>query len=340
MKPGIRDFLNLSFSPNGDYLGAGDEEGVTLWCTARGQCLDRTPYTTASSQDASFDRISREVEFATHQEGWHILIHSREGAELRPLRVLSSSLSPTLEIGPALQEASQAGLGSLALARNDRLIVAAHRTSLLVFPPEGKPFFRMETGKHYTSLEVSPNGRWAAGTPSPQHYENSRPDVWALQPSGEQVDHDFEALSEGATFGFTPDSRWLVSRKNGRLLFRSAEYSKRQWELSLDAPEGSQDSQPFVFSPNGALLAVAVSPGIIRLYSVSGTAIPRFHPVASLQSPDRLPIRALSFDQPAAQLAAIVQGRRIQLWNLRGLAKHLRDMKLNKGFPSFPPDPH
>jgi hypothetical protein len=81
------------------------------------------------------------------------------------------------------------------------------------------------------------------------------------------------------------------------------------------------------------MLAVAVSRYKIQLYRLDDGADFSLKVLATLESPDRSPLRILAFSQDGSRLAAATKNQLVQIWNLNRLREELAALGLGDDFP-------
>jgi WD40 repeat protein len=168
---------------------------------------------------------------------------------------------------------------------------------------------------------VSPDGRWVA-TGSHHYLEGAGNKVWDAQ-SGQHV-ADLP-IAGGASVGFSPDSRWLLTSGGGRArIWRTG-----TWQEGPVLGTGSFG----VFTPDGELLALEAGPSVVRLVrTATGKE------VARLTAPEPTRLSPQCFTPDGSQL--ITQGSEsgaLHIFDLRAIRQGLREIGLDWSDEPLPP---
>jgi WD40 repeat protein len=171
-------------------------------------------------------------------------------------------------------------------------------------------------GAGLSGVELSPDGRWAAGN----SWHGSGLRVWDAQ-DGQQVAH---LMPENTTVNgcFSPDGAVLATSSNADLrLWRAG-----RWDQVLRIPRRrpySGGGEAIAFTPDGARLAAVDLHGTITFYD------PRTGERRdSLEPPSPQPLGGLSFARDGSLLAAACVSNRIQVWDLEELSRQLDALRL------------
>jgi hypothetical protein len=208
-------------------------------------------------------------------------------------------------------------------------VIVVHHTNVfaLVFNSHAAPSL-ISVGEHFTRVAVHPAGSWMAGWSRGQNLIQ----VFGLDPA--KAIRSRRSIPGAEHFAFSPDGEWLgLCGTDGFHFYRVGEWSKIVFHLprsSTAAPHG-----PLAFSRDGRILAVAYSPYDIRLYRLDGSAVGEPKLLATLESPDRIPLQLLAFSPDGRHLAAATRNQIVQLWNLSSLRDGLIDLKLAGDWPEY-----
>ena len=171
-------------------------------------------------------------------------------------------------------------------------------------------------------VALSADGQWlaAAGWHSPEAR------LWNAR-TGERV---LSLPGERMRVTFTPDGRELVVAASQAFDFYDVNTQKitRRIERQANMHVGR-----VAYSADGRLMAMEVSPGVIRLCEVkTGRTI------AHLQEPNGNVSRWMGFTPDGTQLLMTATNERaIHRWDLRALRTELKAMGLDWDWPEFPP---
>jgi WD40 repeat protein/predicted Ser/Thr protein kinase len=169
------------------------------------------------------------------------------------------------------------------------------------------------------SVALSPDGRWVA--------MGSFWDVgYVLETGSGATVHSFNGHRASVTFD--PRGRWLAAGTAQEYRLWSVDGWKelRRW------PRESASAQyaPLAVNPEGALLAVTLTPRVISLLVAdSGEELAR------LEAPSLLFVSALTFSHDGLQLAASSENGVMQVWNLARLREELRRLGLDWNEPTI-----
>jgi WD40 repeat protein/tetratricopeptide (TPR) repeat protein len=188
----------------------------------------------------------------------------------------------------------------------------------------------MPTGANswISSIAVSPDGRWAAAGGPPLVWDLPHRRLVQVLSSGDRGDRP------GTFVAFSPDGRWLVSC-SGDMSSPGYDF----WEVGtwkrrrFDPESGSSGWGTPVFSPDGRLMALRVSPQQIRLVeAATGRTI------AHLSTIQPLHASPLAFSPDGTRLIASTNRNIALMWDLRRIREQLRMMVLDWDQPPFPPE--
>lgn len=185
-------------------------------------------------------------------------------------------------------------------------------------------------GAYFTQLALHPDGQWLAGKAA----DSNALQLWKMPPAERGP---AATVPSGDYFAFSPDGQWLATCWAGQFEF----YEVGAWEkpvFRIPRTHASDQHAPVAFSRAGRLVALATSRYVIQLFQLpeSGQVAPVL--IATLESPDRLPLALLTFRPDGRQLAAATDGQLIQLWNLAQLREGLAALELHGNWPEYSPD--
>jgi tetratricopeptide (TPR) repeat protein len=194
------------------------------------------------------------------------------------------------------------------------------------------PALPIGSNRSMTSITISPDGRWAAAG----GWKESGIYVWdlprrrlesVLPPGGDAFDNTFAVA-------FSPDGRWLVSCTHNEAAPGFYFWEVGTWKRGPFIPKVSPTGLGApVFSPDGWLVALSVSPQQVRLAeTATGRAIAHLSTLQPLQA---LP---LAFSPDSTKLIASTGRKTALMWDLRGIRARLRTMGLDWDQPPFPPE--
>jgi len=93
------------------------------------------------------------------------------------------------------------------------------------------------------------------------------------------------------------------------------------------------------FARDGSTVAVALPRYTIRLFKLPASESNETKMIATLESPDRLPLELLVFSADGRQLAAGTDRQIVQLWNLAALREGLAQLDLQQSWPQYATSP-
>jgi serine/threonine protein kinase/WD40 repeat protein len=195
-------------------------------------------------------------------------------------------------------------------------------TILLVdLPTEAVQTQRFDHAKA-TILDVSRDGRWLATS----GWHSDRVRLWNAE-SGTMV-HEWIG-EEGRMVYFTPDSRSLILCLHGEF---SVHDIQSQQEVRRIRRDVAQFPGHVGFTPDGAIMALEMAPGIIHL---KDTLTDRT--IAKLEDPSGDRAAWMSFSPDGTKLMATAPyADSVHIWDLRLIRQHLAESGLDWDAPPYP----
>jgi serine/threonine protein kinase/WD40 repeat protein len=305
-------YREIDVSPDGRLLAVGMDDGVRLLELASGRELAFLPL--AQTLSVIFQPSGREL--LTCGRGglrrWHIRM---DAAAPNRLHIGPPHAVP-LPVVPHLARCSQ-DRGTLAIAgRAMGMAVVVDLTTEAV-----QSRLAPHSGLNHAAL--SPDGQWAATA----GWNAKSAKVWNAR-TGEMV----KELPLGGPIGvfFTPDNKTLVTTRGGEYCF----WDMRSWQLIRQLRWDIATHYGVVaFSPDGKLMALELSAGIIHLMEIATGRT-----LAKLEDPNLDRPTWICFTPDGTQLVTTaVYAKAVHVWDLRRIRAQLAMMDLDWDAPPFPP---
>jgi serine/threonine protein kinase len=308
------------FSPDGRLLAVGMDEGARLWDLQSGRELAALPPGTIY---VSFNARGRK-DGAPDAPRTELLTCGADGLLRWPI----TSIDPqgkSLRVGPP-QQLSKLGRAWFAHTPD------GHTLAVVTQLGGANQILDVETGEVRRDMGVHPqgevhalsgDGRWAASW----GWHSDRVRLWNAG-TGQMV-HEWVPGKRTLVF-FTPDSQTLIMARDDMFSFWNVETLQPIRQLHRDV---TQYPGWMAFSPDGRLMALEMTPGVIHLKEASTGRT-----VAKLEDPHGDRATWQGFTPDGTQL--VVVGRyagAIHIWDLRAIRKRLKAMNLDWEWPEFPP---
>jgi WD40 repeat protein len=222
-------------------------------------------------------------------------------------------------------------LGAMARSLDRMKAAVIQNNSVILVPIESQPGTSVEKydlDAHYTQVALHPKGKWLA---------TWRPDsnvvcLWNL--SNATPGLHSRNLPGGKYFTFSPDGKWFATCSGGEFQF----YRVGNWDqpaLRISRKPALDQHAPVSFARDGSTVALASSRHTIQLLKLSDSDPATSEIIATLGSPDRLPLEMLAFSPDGRRLAAVTDRQIVQLWNLAALRRGLVELDLHRNWPEY-----
>ncbi|HUQ72681.1 MAG TPA: protein kinase [Planctomycetaceae bacterium] len=304
---------SVAFHPAGRLLAILDDSRLRIWDFALRKLIATVPLAGYWS-----------IHF--HPKGESLMAVNAEGLHRFPFRARDSSqperitFGPveTLWKGPFLQHVSISPVGS-------KLAASRSVGPGIVFDWEdSERQILLENHAQTSAISFSADGqRVATGT-----WKGRGVKIWNAD-TGEIL-QELPEIPGSASVVFSPDGRWIAtSEESGYKI-----WDARDWTLVLRAAgTGGETPGPVAFAPDGAIAAVGVKDGGVRLIQVPGG-----EELATLVAPAPRPFQGLCFSPDGTRLAVSAAGA-MQVWDLRAIRSQLGHLALDWGLPAYRPEP-
>lgn len=305
---GPRNVQSLDFSRDGAYVVGVTSGGACLWEVRSGRLAAVLPL-----EDATGGALA--------DDGRTLLISGRGGLQRVALQATPGGQPAFL--GPpqpvAGWDGGSLGWGFVARGQPDRFLSGDGTRVVMADLAPGGRVRVVKTEAPFTSLALSPDGRWLVSS----RWKGHGTRVWDLEAGGRER----RLEDEGGSAMFSPDGRWLAVGSSREFIL----YATSDWRpvRRLERDAASALSGLVAFSPDGRWLALTPTLRQIQLVTVAGgTEIATFEAPA----PDR--ILTLGFSPDGTRLAAGTDNGGVQLWNLAEVQGRLAPLGLDWRVPA------
>jgi serine/threonine protein kinase/WD40 repeat protein len=311
------------FSPDGQLLAVGMDQGTRLWDLRSGRELVALP---AGTSYVCFETKAQGERgpITPKNPPWVLLTGGRDG--LLRWRVTSrDTRGKHLRLGPPeqLSPLCRACFGQDPDGRRLAAMTGTGRSSKIMDLETGK--VRQELGIHPLGElhALSGDGRWAASC----GWHSDRVYLWNAK-TGQRVSE--WVVGRQTLVFFSPDSRALIIARGDAFSFWDVETLQPIRRLHRDL---AQFPGWVAFSPDGQLMALEMAPAVIHLIQVAtGRTVARF------ADPHRDRATWQGFTPDGTQLVVLAaHTRAIHIWDLRAVRARLKDMNLDWDWAEFPP---
>jgi WD40 repeat protein len=309
------DLRSIDFSPDNRLLLAASGKQITFWEAESGRQAGSMPV--ANSLSALFSANSQNL-FTSSDSGlfkWPLNYRKEDGACMRT--------------GPPQRlHAMHDTLGMMAFSRDRTTLAVVRNESVLVGPAEPGARYGLRTnnlGTHYSQLALHPDATWLATRSGDSDVLH----LWDLSKAGSGLTAASVpvVVPSGKYFTFSPDGKWLATCLPGEHRF----YRVGDWKTpAFRHPRrlASDQHAPVAFAQDGRTVAVAWSRHTIQLLKLPISGGRDLELIATLESPDRLPLEVLAFSPNGGRLAAATDRQIVQFWNLALLRERLVALNL------------
>jgi WD40 repeat protein len=312
VRAGLADQLkNIDFSPDSRCLAAISGERITVWeCTVASEmAVLGSPYTSGGW----FSADSRRLFVST-------------GAGLRMCSVPCRSSNVTQRFSRVPEEL---GAMSLSSDRHDAAVVFHDKVLMLSLDAGTNAVAQTNnTTIHYHRIALHPEGLWLAAM-------TAGSDALHLWKSSEFGDSKNPVIVPSTEyFSFSPDGQWMGTCWAGQFQFyRVGEWDQPAFTIARQPPTNQHG--PLAFAQQSGIVAIAASRHTIQLLRLSPEGAVKHSLLATLESPDRIPLEMLAFSPDGKWLAGGTAKLVVQLWNLAALRDGLARFYLHHGWPDY-----
>jgi serine/threonine protein kinase/WD40 repeat protein len=308
---------NPQFSADGRILAAATGDRLRFWDVYSGKEIASFPQPVCDTQ-------------IFHPDGRSLIVIDRSGGvSLRSLARTGDPAGYAYRLRKPRRFYDVRELRQAALSLDGRHLAVAHRSEgeSFIFDLQDQSAMPVVLKPHalVDYIAISPDGRWAAtGSWSSQFAR-----IWDAR-SGELL--RTLPMPDRTTVAFSPDGRWLATSTSIFQLWAVGSWQPKDPPM-LGHPVGQFNFT--AFSPDGRVMARTMDMHKIQLSEVLTAK-----PLATLEAPGSTAVGAFQFSPDGTQLAALLQDRQLQLWDLRLIRQELEALHLDWDLPPYPSAEH
>jgi eukaryotic-like serine/threonine-protein kinase len=299
----------VDFSLDGRLLASASDDGVRIWDLDSGREICLLPLGPTGT-----------VAFCPSGDGF--VTGGSSG-----VRFWERAFDPDrhhLRIGPptTLRTPPADGLGRLSF-QGECFAQSTSPTEVLYYHV-GRPWEPLSLKGHAAPVFValSPDGALVAA--GARHGSGVR--IWDIG-TGKVLRH-LVPESDITQVAFSPEGRWLVTSTNQEYRF----WHVGSWQPGHRIARARAGlAGPIAFSPDGRLMAMAVSRFLLQIVDVATG-----QPLAVLRPAAPAHLSWLGFHPDGSRLAAASENHMIDVWDLRAIRKRLATMQLDWDLPPYP----
>jgi WD40 repeat protein len=305
--------IGCDFSPDGRRLVSTDPAGIYLWDL-------KTDKEIARAGEPTWEHGA-----VFSPDGAELLLDTRAGIERwRFDSGLENPSTNGFNVGSGRPICSPSDNGGAVFSRDRRTVAVATHDRLHVCDiATGQERCRLDPkyGSSYIFAALDTEGNLAAT------WFRSATNVLVWDVSASKVVRSVPAHPYSHA-SFSPNGQWLAVGDEEELRV----WDTHTWQALYSLPRVKVQFYGYhAFSPDSRVLALAISRGNVRLVeAASGQEL------ATLEGPDRMDIRWMSFSIDGSQLAVVSGTGLIQLWDLHFIRQELAAMALDWELPHLP----
>ncbi len=309
---GEGEYRMINVSPNGRLLAVGMDDGVHLWDLTAGREIGQLPQWQALSVLFSPDGSA---------------LWACGGGRLQRWPIRSKGVGAgRLDIGPPQNLAVPGALHMASRSADGRTLAVACEpgdVAWIVDADCGRVRGPELRHPSMNAAVIGPNGRWAVTV----GWHSQEIKVWDVTTG--QV---FKELPpEGGTGAvFSPDGRLFVNCRSDEYVL----WDVPAWQVRRRLRRSQSGySGPAAFTPDGQILAVSLSPGVLNLVRVADGQI-----LASLEDPNHDRATGLCFTPDGGRLVCMASATKVvHVWDLRAIRERLAALDLDWEAAPLPP---
>ena len=327
------DLRSIDFSPDNRLLLAASGKQITFWDADSGRETGSVPAENALGALFSADSQSLVTSSDNGLFRWPLNYCNSPRSFSPPIRPSPEAPVVSLRTEPAQRleaifDRLHDSLGTMAFSRDRMKLAVIRNESVLIGAIEQGMLSGLRTkhlGIHYSQMALHPDSTWLATRSGDSNVLH----LWNLSETGAGSIAETNPVSVPSSkyFGFSPDGKWLATSSNGEHRF----YRVGAWEAPAYRHSrrlASDLHAPVTFARDGRTVAVAWSRYMIQLLRLPNSGGRNLELIATLESPDRLPLESLAFSPNGKRLAAATDRQIVQFWNLALLRERVGSLNL------------